>query len=251
MTLIEVVIALGVMSIMLAGILAALMQTRRLASASVAQNCALTIVQGYVEQMKNMPLQQFVNASAADAQITPHLDSSFYLPTMKSPIPPPADTPAPNRLKTTQTTVTLTAATAAGLQTYYTALAASVATLTSATPGVTPTGVVDNLQTFDMDLVTSAATTTWAAVWPGANTTLTPYPVSDLTTYPNHETDPPRKTDLRMNFWVQIYDLTPTSSSKCKAYGFIIVYTWQYLDGGRVKYAMDSVRSIRSAVQTF
>ena len=61
----------------------------------------------------------------------------------------------------------------------------------------------------------------------------------------------PRKSDLRMNIWVQITDLSPTSSPKCKAYGMLIVYTWQYIDGNRIKYVKDSVRAIRSAVQTF
>ena len=215
MTLVEVITALGIMSIMMVGILAALMQTRRLASASVAQNCALTIVQGYVEQLKNTPLQQFINANPADAQIKPILTSSFVLPTMKD------QNNTTIYLSTTKSTV-------------------SLSTLTGSPPGITPADVVDNLQTFDMDIRTNAATTTWAAIWPGANTTLTPYP-----------TTTPGVTDLRMNFWVQITDLTPSASAKCKAYGFVIVYTWQYLDGGRIRYAMDSVRSIRSAVQTF
>lgn len=215
MTLVEVATAMGVMSIMIAGVLAAFMQTRRLASASVAQNCAITIVQGYIEQLKNMPLQQFVNASPSDPQNTPNLSNSFELPTMKDQIDVNVE------LMTTPSTV-------------------SIATLTGATPGTTPTGVVDNLQTFDMDTQVVAGTTTWATIWPGANTTLTPYP-----------TTVPRKTDLRMNFWVQISDLTPTASPKCKAYGILLVYTWQYLDGGRVKYVTDSVRAIRSAVQTF
>ena len=215
MTLVEVVTALGVMSIMMAGILAALMQSRRLASSSIAQNCAITIVQGYIEQLKNMPLQEFVNADAADVQDNPHLTTSFLLPTMKD------QSNTEVQLSTTPSTV-------------------SLSTLTSATPGVTPANVVDNLQTFAMDSQTAVGASTWAVAWPGANTTLTPYP-----------SDPPGKTDLRMNFWVQITDLTPTASSKCKAYGMVIVYTWQYLDGGRVKYSMDTVRSIRSAVQTF
>ena len=48
MTLAEVVIALSIMSIVMAGILATFMQARRLSAASVAQNCAVTIVQGYI-----------------------------------------------------------------------------------------------------------------------------------------------------------------------------------------------------------
>jgi type II secretory pathway pseudopilin PulG len=221
MTLIEVMTAMGIMAIMIASVLAALLQTRRLASASVAQNCALTIVQGYVEQLKNIPLNQFVNSNPVDTQNNPNLTTSFTLPTMKD------QSNTTIQLSTTPSTVALSV-------------------LTGATPGTTPTtpaapnGVVDNLQRFDMDLTITPQATTWAEAWPGAYTAQTAYPSTI-----------PGKTDLLMNFWVQITDLTPTSSAKCKAYGFVIVYTWRYVDGGRVKYSMDSVRSIRSAVQTF
>ncbi len=233
MTLVEVAVAMGVMSIMMAGILAALMQTRRLSNASVAQSCALTIVQGYAEQLKNMPLNQFVNSLPTDPEDNPNLTSSIILPTLKD------QSATVIQLTTTPQTTTLTSG-VAGLTAYYNSLATEISTLTGATPGTTPTGVVDNLQTFDMDSRVGATTTTWAAIWPGANTTLTPYPSTT-----------PGTTDLRMNFWVKIFDLTPTASSKCKAYGFIIVYTWQYLDGGRIRFAKDSVRSVRSAVPTY
>lgn len=215
MTLAEIMVAMGVMALVMGGVLSSLMQTRRLAASSVAQNCAITIVQGYIEQLKNMPLQQFVNANPTDTQDNPQLATSFVLPTMKDQLNTSV------QLATTPSTVALS-------------------TLTGGTPGITPTGVVDNLQSFDMDSRSTSGTTTWAAAWPGANTTLTPYPSTT-----------PAKSDLRMNFWVQISDLTPSASAKCKAYGIVIVYTWQYLDGGRVKYVKDSVRSVRSAVQTF
>jgi len=239
MTLMEVIVALGIMAIMMAGILAALMQTRRLSSASVAQNCALTIVQGYVEQLKNMPLNVFVNAAPNDQNLNPNLNPGvhgFNLFTVKDQSLPVGGLNPTSQLWTTPTS------------------SASLASLLGATPGVTPTGAVDNLQRFDMDNVANATPTTWAAIWPngtsGANTTLTPYPVYNAS-YPNDNNWQPGTTDLHMNFWVQIWDLTPTATSMCKAYGFVIVYTWQYVDGGRVRYAMDSVRSVRSAVQTF
>lgn len=215
MTLVEVVTALGLMAIMMVSVLAAFLQTRRLAGSCVAQNCAITIVQGYVEQLKNIPLQQFINSNPVDPQNNPNLTASFILPTLKD---------------QSGTAINLTT----------TPAAVAVATMEAATAGVTPTGVVENLQRFDMDLTTSGTATTWAAIWPGANTTLTPYPGTV-----------PRTTDLRMDFWVQITDLTPSSSAKCKAYGFVIFYTWQSIDGGRIKFNKGSVRSIRSAVQTF
>jgi hypothetical protein len=215
MTLVEVLTSLAIMGTVFAGILACLMQTRRLAAASIFQNCAITIVQGYIEQIKNIPLQQFVNASVTDTQNNPVLTTSFSLPTLKD-----------------QSGAVIT------LQTTPSGIAAS--TLLNATPGTTPTGVVDNLQSFDMDSRVSSGTTTWASIWPNANTTLAAYP-----------TETPKRSDLRMNFWVHITDLTPTSAAKFKSYGVLIVYTWQYTDGNRLRYAKDSVRTIRSAVQTF
>jgi len=215
MSLIEIVVALGVLAMLLAGILAVLTQTRRLTAASIAQNCALTIVQGYIEQLKNIPLQQFVNAAPGDPLVNPQLTTSFTLPTLKD------QTNTTVQLVTTPSTVT-------------------ASTMLNATPGTTPTGVYDNLQSFDMDSRVNAGTTTWSAAWPDANTTLVAYPSTT-----------PGKSDLRMNFWVQITDLSPSSSAKSKAYGILIVYSWQYLDGSKVRYAKDAVRSVRSAVQTF
>lgn len=215
MTLVEVVVAVGVLALMLGGILSSLIQMRRQAAASVAQNSALTIVHGYIEQIKNIPLQQFVNSDPADKQNNPRLTVSFALPTLKD------QSATVVQLFTTPSTVALH-------------------TMTGAKPGVTPTGVVDNLQSFDMDSRNTPGTATWAAIWPGANSALTPYP-----------TGLPGKTDLRMNFWVHISDLSPTSSVQSKVYGVVIVYTWQYLDGGLVKYRMDSVRTMRSGVQTY
>ena len=211
MTLVEVIVAVGVLAMMLGGILSSLVQMRRQAAASVAQNCALTIVQGYIEQIKNIPLQQFVNSDPFDQQNNPRLTVSFALPTMKE------QTVSSIQLRTTPSTVAL-----------------------STLPGVTPTGVVDNLQSFDMDSRLIPGTASWATVWPGANASLTAYP-----------TTVPGKTDLRMNFWVQISDLSPTSPAQTKVYGVVIVYTWQHLDGGVIKYRMDSVRTMRSVVQTF
>lgn len=215
MTLVEVIIAISMAAILFGGILTSLVQMRRQAAASVAQVTALTIVQGYMEQIKNIPLQQFVNSDPADKQNNPRLTVSFALPTLKD------QSSTVVSLNTTPSTVALY-------------------TMTGARPGVTPTDVVDNLQSFDTDSRGATGTATWASIWPGANSTLTAYP-----------TTVPGKTDLRMNFWVQISDLTPASSVQSKVYGVVIVYTWQYVNGGLIKYRMDSVRTMRSVVQTF
>jgi hypothetical protein len=224
---------------MMAGILATFMQARRLSAASIAQNCAVTIVQGYIEQLKGLALNDFVNALPNDPQNNPNLSVSYPLPTRKDQTTQVnlTDDP-PNALWTTPPSVSLD-------------------TMTGATPGSTPVppggvppGVVDNLQTFDMDSRGVAGTTTWDKVWPHANPALTPYPTYDAR-YPTNTNPTPGLSDLHMNFWVQITDLTPGATPLCKAYGIVIVYTWQYVDGGNVKYAMNTVRTIRSAVQTF
>jgi len=215
LTLVEVIVAIGVLAILMGGILTSLMQIRRQAAASVAQVTALTIVQGYMEQIKNMPLQQFVNSDPADKQNNPRLTVSYTLPTLKD----------------QSATVVSLATTPSPVPLY---------TLTGARPGVTPAGVVDNLQLFDVDSRGATGTATWASIWPGANTTLTPYP-----------TTVPGRTDLRLNFWVQIGDLTPASSVQSKVYSVVIVYTWQYVNGANIQYRMDSVRTMRSVVQTY
>lgn len=217
-SLFEILISMGIMSVMMVAVLSAFIQTRRLAAASVAQSCAVTIVQGYIEQLKNIPLQSFINASATDPQNNPNLTVAFDLPTIKDRTAPNDTLGNPILLRTTPSTIT-------------------TSLLTGGTAGTSPTGAVDNLQTFDMDSRAGTGTSTWSSVWPLANN----YPAATSA----------GRSDLRMNFWVQVTDLTPTSTPKCKAYGVLIVYTWQYNNGTQTKYFKDSVRTMRSAVQTF
>lgn len=54
MTIFEVCISATVLAMLVLGILTALLQSRRLTEGSIYQNSAITIVQGYLEQMKNM-----------------------------------------------------------------------------------------------------------------------------------------------------------------------------------------------------
>jgi len=209
-------IAMAVSVTIIGGVLAAFVQTRRLAAASIAQNCAVTIVQGYIEQIKNIQLMDFVNGTPGDALNNPNLAVSYDLHTQKGP-----STADEISLHTTPSTV-------------------AAATLLNAAVGTTPTGVYDNLQTFDMDIHNANSNNTWAAIWPNANTALVAYPSTT-----------PGSNDLRMNIWVQISDLTPTAAATCKAYGVLVVYTWQYTDGAKIRWGKDSVRTVRSIVQTF
>jgi prepilin-type N-terminal cleavage/methylation domain-containing protein len=221
MTLTEVMIALTVLAIVMGGVFAALMQTRRLTEGSVVQNSALTIMQGYIEQMKNMELSQLVGGS--DAKGNPVLNTgSFSIPT---------------RLDDTHLDPLVTST-------------GSPPAITSITPGTTPSGLVDNLKNFDMikdatdtNTVTdtsdsgsaSTAQVAWNTVWPNA------------TTYPTTQVG---KTDLKMNVWVWVSDLSVSTTAQ-KVFGITLIYTWQYLDGGRIRYHMGSVRTVRSTVPTF
>ena len=53
-TLVETAISMGVLAVLMVGVLSALMLSRRMTEGSIYQNSALTIIQGYIEQMKNM-----------------------------------------------------------------------------------------------------------------------------------------------------------------------------------------------------
>ncbi|HTZ19850.1 MAG TPA: hypothetical protein VMC06_03125, partial [Opitutaceae bacterium] len=137
----------------------------------------------------------------------------------------------------------------------------AIPALDSVTPGVTPTGIgiVDNLRGFDMAKDPSATTETstdtqagdvtaqiaWTTAWPGAQTytTAASNGVVSSTT---------GATDLHLNLWVWVQDLSGSTTSNAKqVYGITIIYTWQYLDGGRTKYAIGSVSNIRSNVPSF
>lgn len=225
MTLVEVMFAVGVLTLVMGGLLATFMQSRRLTEGSVYQNAALTIVQGYIEQMKNMDIGQLVGGY--DAAGNPVLNPSSYS------IPVYYDDLTLDALQTSTGTPVA---------------------ISSVSSGVTPTGgaVVDNLKTFDMtkdldatnmanvDDLSYAMTTqvTWQSVWPGAQN----YPVTTVRA---------GKNDLHLNIWVWIKDETVTAQRSSKIYSITVIYSWAYTDGGRVKYMSDVVRTLRSAVMTW
>lgn len=88
-TLIEVSVAATILTICVLGILGSLIQSRKMTESSIYQNSAVTIVQGYIEQMKNMDfteLPYYVDgktlmrngAASADDVIYTQLDSDTY-----------------------------------------------------------------------------------------------------------------------------------------------------------------------------
>lgn len=58
LTIVEVMVSLGVLAMLMLGLFASLLQSRRLTEASIYQNSANTIIQGYIEQMKNMEFEE-------------------------------------------------------------------------------------------------------------------------------------------------------------------------------------------------
>jgi prepilin-type N-terminal cleavage/methylation domain-containing protein len=79
-TLIEVLIASLVMTILLCGILSTMLQSRRLTEGSIVQNSANTILQGYIEQIKALDFNS-LPYSPATAPNPPVPATSLYVAT--------------------------------------------------------------------------------------------------------------------------------------------------------------------------
>ncbi len=93
-----------VLSIAMGGIMATLIQSRRLTEGSVYQNSAVTIMQGYVEQMKNMEYSQVIVSAATEPpaalKIPTMLDQANPDPLTLSWGTPPATMPAAGAVPT-------------------------------------------------------------------------------------------------------------------------------------------------------
>ncbi len=228
MTLVEVMFSVAVLTIAVGGLLATFLQSRRLTEGSVFQNAALTIVQGYLEQIKNMDITQMVGG--ADTTGQPLINTASFS------IPVYYDRNTPDALQTSTGTPP---------------------SITAINNGVTPAGVVDNLKTFDMEKdlsqvnmtgtdTLSYATTAqvaWATVWPHANN----YPVTSNGADVLINVG---KNDLHLNVWVWITDVSVAAQRSSKIYSITLLYTWAYNDGGRTRYVSDVIRCLRSAVTT-
>lgn len=72
--MVEIMVAGAVMAILSLGMLQTMMQSRRLTEGSILQNSALNIIQGYVEQLKNMDYTDLTVSPAsgsAEIDLTP------------------------------------------------------------------------------------------------------------------------------------------------------------------------------------
>jgi prepilin-type N-terminal cleavage/methylation domain-containing protein len=87
MSLLEVMSGMAILSMVSLGILAALLQSRRLTEGSIYQNTAVTAAQGYIEQMKNMEFDEL-----AQDPIPCRLTENILDPINVSPLPRSTDT---------------------------------------------------------------------------------------------------------------------------------------------------------------
>jgi Tfp pilus assembly protein PilV len=87
-SLIEVAVAMTVFTLMIVGVFAAMLQSRKMTESSIYQNSAVTVVQGYIEQMKNMDFNELPyydgstlmknGETSSDSTIYTQLDSDTY-----------------------------------------------------------------------------------------------------------------------------------------------------------------------------
>lgn len=143
MTLLEVLFATAILTLAVGGLFATFLQSRRLTEGSVYQNAALTIVQGYIEQIKNMELGQMLGSTTTDASGNPIPATGSYV------IPVYYDKNTPDSLKTSTGTPP---------------------TITAINSGATPTGAQDNLAYSDNERFTLASTEKGLDAWRTAKT---------------------------------------------------------------------------------
>lgn len=226
MTLVEVMVSLTILIMIMSGLIATMIQSRRMTEGSIRRNMTVNIVNGFLEQMKGMTNGNAITgATNPDAFLLANPILTQDNDTTSDPIYPSSGTPPK---------------------------------INTLTPGVTPantagTVYVDNLKDFPMyganssgsNLNTGAATT-WNAVWPGA------------TTFPTASASIPSSNayvnDLHLNIWFWVSDMSANSNGAVAptgAYAVTVIYTWQVNDGGRVRYFDDEVHMIISSVGTY
>lgn len=84
MTLVELMIAVTLLSLGVISVLGALLHSRRLSEGSIYQNAAVTIVQGYIEQMKNMEFADLPYLTSAGTVVAGSGTTSTQIPTRLS-----------------------------------------------------------------------------------------------------------------------------------------------------------------------
>jgi prepilin-type N-terminal cleavage/methylation domain-containing protein len=65
-SLVESIVSLGVFSVLAVSIIAVVLQLRRIAENNVYENTALTMAQGYIEQIRSLPYNELLSAANSD-----------------------------------------------------------------------------------------------------------------------------------------------------------------------------------------
>jgi hypothetical protein len=208
LTLVEVMVASGVLAIVMGGSFAALLQCRRITEGSINQNAAMTVVQGYLEQIKE----------AEFATVPYYSGTTLITGGNNDPIAGLATADRGKAIKTllNNTNVdTIANADGESISDYLLISSGSPVNPRTITPGATaPTGVVDNRKTIDLK---------------GTSST----------------------TDgLQLRLWVWVQDASNSGIDATQVRSITIVYQWADRDGGRIRWHIGSLRSLRSAVPT-
>lgn len=80
-TLVELLIAATLLSMGVVAVLGSLLHSRRLSEASIYQNAAVTVVQGYIEQMKNMEFADLPFTTASGTVVAGSGTTATQIPT--------------------------------------------------------------------------------------------------------------------------------------------------------------------------
>ncbi len=159
LTLVEVMAAAAVLGLVIVGVLAGLIQSRRLTEGSIYQNAALTVVQGYLEQIKESDF----------ANVPYYQGSTLVAGNSNDPI---AGVTSANRSKAIKTLLnntdvdTIANADGETISDYLLISSGTPPTLSSITPGGTaPSGVEDNVKLIDVNQTTSKSDDLRLRLW--------------------------------------------------------------------------------------
>jgi len=185
MTLVEVATAVGLIALISTSLIAASILTRRLTEIAVYQSSVAAIMQGYLEQVKNMPYDMLpLSPPSGTSTSGSTYASSYSLATQKDDV-----TADPLILSPL-----------------------SPLTPASLSPPTIPSGVYDNVKTFEVN----------------------------------------RANDLTIHIWVWIEDLTPGGyGATQQAKVITLVYLWQIQDGNNTRSYTGMIKNLRSLVPTF
>lgn len=208
LTLVEVMMAACVLALVMGGSFAALLQCRRLTEGSIRQNATITVVQGYLEQIKEAELAN-----------VPYYSGTTLVPGGNN--DPIAGVATADRGKAIKTLLnntdvdTIANADGETISDYLLISSGDPVDPSSVTPGAAaPSGVIDNYKYIDLK---KTSTTT---------------------------------DNLKLRIWVWVKDASNSGIDATQVRAITIVYQWADQDGGRIRWFVGSLRTLRSAVPT-